>query len=339
MTPLVTTRCIGLDLIRVFAVFFVIAGHFFINTDFGKDSFGGWEMILLAAGRRLFSVSVPLFLIITGYLNINKKLSRKYYYGGIRVIVSYALISLITILFLIYYKHEDLTVGQWILKITDFSAISYGWYIEMWIGLFLLIPFLNVMWHSLETQRNRIVLIGTLLLLSALPSFVNRPSIQLLPDFWTFMYPVLFFYIGAYIRQYQPVIKSLLILMALVFLCMANPLINIFLNKGGGISPGNPFAIIGVLISALFFIGFYRIQIYNKAIRSIIEKVAICSLDMYLVSYMFDIICYKKFQCYIVNGDYLSGFAAIVSCVFLCSFAFAWFKDFIFKKFRSFIGH
>jgi len=30
---------------------------------------------------------------------------------------------------------EDLTWAKWILKIFDFSAIPYAWYIEMWIGL------------------------------------------------------------------------------------------------------------------------------------------------------------------------------------------------------------
>lgn len=325
-----TTRFTGLDLIRSFAVFFVIAGHFFINTDFGKASYGNWEMILLATGHRLFSISVPLFLIITGYLNLSKKLTKKYYNSGVRVIVSYLVISLVTIAFLVHHNHIHLTITQWLLKITGFTAISYGWYIEMWTGLFLLTPFLNTLWHSLETQRRQITLIATLFLLTALPSFTNRPSAQLLPDFWTFMYPLLFFYIGAYIRQYQPVVKPYAALAILVSLCMVNPMLNL-ISSGSGMSPGNPFAVMGTLIATVFFLLLYRIQISNSFLRLALKKISVYSLDMYLVSYMFDLLLYQKLQPHYMDAGYLKAFMLITPCVFLCSLAFAGCKDLIFK--------
>lgn len=78
--------------------------------------------------------------MLTGYLNANKAPSRKYYKGCIRVLFAYLLFSFITILFRKYYLSEDLSWTQWILKILDYSAIPYAWYIEMWIGLFLLTP-------------------------------------------------------------------------------------------------------------------------------------------------------------------------------------------------------
>ena len=324
-----TARFVGLDLIRSFAILFVITGHFFINADFGGISYCNWEMFLLAAGRRLFSISVPLFLIITGYLNWDKRLTKKYYNSGIKVIMSYLIISLVTIIFLIYHNHVNLTFSQWLFKVTNFTAISYGWYIEMWIGLFLLTPFLNTLWHSLETRQHQIILIVTLLL-TALPNFVNRPYMWLLPDFWTFMYPILFFYIGTYIRQYQPIVKRYILLPTLIVLCMVNPIINLILSKEE-MTPGNPFAVMGVLIATVFFLGFYRIQINKVSIRFILAKIAVYSLDMYLVSYMFDILYYHRFQSYYMDANYLKAFMIITSCVFFSSFTFAWFKDYLFK--------
>lgn len=94
-------------------------------------------MFLQAMSIPLFMTGVPLFLLLTGYLNINKTVSKRYYKGCIRVLASYFLFSLLTILFRKYYLQEDLTWAKWILKIFDFSAIPYAWYIEMWIGLFL----------------------------------------------------------------------------------------------------------------------------------------------------------------------------------------------------------
>ena len=74
-------------------------------------------MFLQAMSIPLFMTGVPLFLLLTGYLNINKTVSKRYYKGCIRVLASYFLFSLLTILFRKYYLQEDLTWAKWILKI------------------------------------------------------------------------------------------------------------------------------------------------------------------------------------------------------------------------------
>ncbi|WP_241147744.1 acyltransferase family protein [Barnesiella sp. An55] len=76
-------RIVGLDLIRSFAILFVIAGHFFVlNTPFRSTTFGGFSMFIQALFNPLFQTGVPLFLLLTGYLNTNKTVSKQYYKGG-----------------------------------------------------------------------------------------------------------------------------------------------------------------------------------------------------------------------------------------------------------------
>ena len=66
-------RICGLDLIRVVAIFFVIAGHFFvINTSYRSVPFTGMSMFLQGMMHSVFTVGVPLFMMLTGYLNIHK---------------------------------------------------------------------------------------------------------------------------------------------------------------------------------------------------------------------------------------------------------------------------
>lgn len=156
------TRNVGLDIIRSFAILFVIAGHFLMNTLFNSSIFEGGALFIQAVAKMLFIIGVPLFILLTGYLNTNKSINKKYYKGGIRVIISYLLFSLITIIFRKYYLHESLSWIQWGLKVLDFSAIPYGWYIEMWIGLFLLTPFLNLLYKAIPDQKQKLILIGTL---------------------------------------------------------------------------------------------------------------------------------------------------------------------------------
>ena len=169
------TRNVGLDLIRSCAILFVIAGHFFsLHTAFKTSTFEGTSLFIQATISFLFYTGVSLFLLLTGYLNTNKSINKKYYKGGVRVIISYLLFSLITIIFRKYYLHESLSWIQWGLKVLDFSAIPYGWYIEMWIGLFLLTPFLNLLYKTIPDQKQKLILVGTLYIMTALPDLLNR---------------------------------------------------------------------------------------------------------------------------------------------------------------------
>lgn len=94
------TRNVGLDFIRSCAILFVIAGHFFnLYTAFKISTFEGISLFIQATISFLFYTGVSLFLLLTGYLNTNKSINKKYYKGGIRVIISYILFSSITIIF------------------------------------------------------------------------------------------------------------------------------------------------------------------------------------------------------------------------------------------------
>lgn len=202
----------GLDLIRVIAISFVVAGHFFLNTEFKSSPFEGFSMFVQGMGQTLFGVNVALFMMLTGYLNLKKRVCKSYYRSGIRVIVSYVVISVITILFRVYYIGEEMGIVSWIMKVTGFTAIPYAWYIELWIGLFLLTPFLNILWANLESKRNRVILIVTLFLLTAPSDFLNRYGMTLAPSYWeNACCPLLFFFAGAYIKEYQPKVKKCLL--------------------------------------------------------------------------------------------------------------------------------
>ena len=73
-----SSRICGLDLIRVVAIFFVIAGHFFVlHTSLMSVPFN--ELCLFVQATLKFCVGVPLFIMLTGYLNSNKTPTRKYY--------------------------------------------------------------------------------------------------------------------------------------------------------------------------------------------------------------------------------------------------------------------
>lgn len=180
-----SSRICGLDLIRVVAIFFVIAGHFFsLNTSYRYVPFTGVSLFIQGMMNSVFTVGVPLFMMLTGYLNINKTSSKKYYKGMVRVLVAYLFFSIVTIAFRTYYLGEELSLVQWGLKIFNYSAIPYAWYIEMWIGLALLAPFLNYLYHAIPTMKQKLLLIATLFVMTALPDLCNRYGVYLMPGYF-----------------------------------------------------------------------------------------------------------------------------------------------------------
>lgn len=328
-------RSAGLDIVRSIAILFVIAGHFFMNTGAHDTVFTGLWIFPQGILRTLFKTNVPLFLILTGYLNLNKTVNRSYYKGMIAVILSYIFISVVTIFFRIHFMDEHLSIVKWILKITDFSAINYAWYIEMWIGLFLLTPFLNILWKNISTKRHKLVLIGTFYLLSALPDMFNRYGVHLVPGYWEATYPLAFYFIGSYIREYQPHTRKLSLILLILGCCLINPLFNFLFVKNHSmiqvIGDGN--GIVGIPLAAMVFLLLYRIDVNRKWLRKALESISRVSLDMYLASYMFDLAAYSYFRPYIsVNPEQsIIWFFIVVPIVFIESYIFAILKSKLFK--------
>ena len=157
----------------------------------------------------IFYVSVPLFMMLTGYLNCNKTPTKQYYIGMVRVLVAYLVFSIITILFRKYYLAEDLDLLRWIKRIFNYSAIPYAWYIEMWIGLAMLAPFLNYMYKGIPTRNQKLLLLGSLFAMTSLPDLFNRYGLYLVPAYFSkAAYPLMFYFIGCFIREYQPLVKT-----------------------------------------------------------------------------------------------------------------------------------
>lgn len=289
-------RIAGLDILRAMAIACVIGGHYFINTDFNSTPFDSPLLFLLGMLQTLTLIGVPLFLMLTGYLNLNKTdINRKYYKGIWRVLTAYLVFSVITIAVREYYFDEHKSLIKWALDITSFNAISYAWYIEMWIGLFLLTPFLNKLWHAIETKRHRQVLIATLFICTSLPDFANRYGVELLPDYWrAAAYPLLTFYLGAYLRTYQPKFKTMHLIAVIAALCLFNPVASLIVAHGKPMMhlQGSPMGIVVIPLSVCIFLLFYKSDIKNRPIKSMITKMSLVSLEMYLVAYLFDRLIY-----------------------------------------------
>ena len=330
-----TKRIFGLDLIRVFASLFTIAGHFFsLHTQYMDTPFVGASMFVQGMAQMFFR-GTPFFMLLSGYLLINKAFDNKYYHRGKKVIISYLFFSLVTILFRVLYMGESCTVMQWGMKILDFTAIPYGWYIEMWIGLFLLSPFINIMYHAIPTRKQKLLLIAILFGLSCMPLLTNRYGLSLLPEYWVDIYPLFFYLAGAYIREYRPIINKWLGISIVLGICLINPVFNILFANGHDIIQiaGGPTSAFGAILAVVVFLLFYQLDVKNMPLRQFVSFAAKMTLSIYLCCYIFDMIYYPWFKehFFISQAQFGAYFFIIVPLVFFSSMVVAWIKDWLFR--------
>lgn len=332
-------RLAGLDLVRCLAIFFVIAGHFFVlNTPFYDANFEGISLFVQASVLPLFLAGVPLFLMLTGYLNANKTICKSYYQGIWRVLFAYVFFSVLTLIFRNYYLHEQLTILQSLHRITMFSAIPYAWYIEMWIGLFLMVPFLNILYKNIHCRQHKLLLILTLYVLTAIPNCFNRYGYRIVPGYWQMCYPMMFYFIGSYIKEYQPVVKPRLLIAAIVACSLVTPIFNaLFVHNHALIKiAGDSYGVFGTIIAVAFFLLIYKVNIKNAVTTKAIANISLLALDIYLCCYIFDTIYYPWFKEYFFVSQQQFGiyFFVIVPLVFASSFVLAQLKAWLFKLVR-----
>ena len=152
-----------------------------------------------------------------------KTLSKKYYGGIVKTLGMYLLASAACIVFRVFWAKAAFP-GDLFWGILNFKTAAYGWYIEMYIGLFLLIPFLNLMWNGLTSKKQKLALVATLIVLTSLPSMLNAynfsvagwwktPVISaeyrdIFPKWWTGIYPLTYYFVGAFLREFPLKLKG-----------------------------------------------------------------------------------------------------------------------------------
>lgn len=344
MNPVSSRRSPALDIIRCTALLCVIGVHFFLYSGFWDILIVGPRLYLFTILRSITTICVPLFLLLSGYLMQNKQPNRKYYTKLLKTYGIYFLASFCNYLFTCYRTAPDLHTfhfSQMLLQTFHFQACTYAWYMDMYWGLFLLIPFLNILYHGLTTQKEKQTLIFVLLLLTALPHLTNVYSYAedfgwmlsssnqlyegLLPTWWIRLYPLTYYFLGAYLHDYPLKLsrkKNAFYTLAAFFLIGT---FNYAVSYGKQFQDGSWHAWgspLVILQTVLFFNwvaqGDYRR--FPTRCAAVLARISELSFGAYLVSGMFDQlfhgILYERQPTIVYR---LSYFPIVVLAVFCCS--------------------
>lgn len=193
-------REFGLDLTRAVAAALVLTVHFFMHSGFYDYPLQGVEMALASMVRMACMTCVPMFMMLTGWLCVDRRWSPGYYRKLLPILLTYVLAGCLCMLFNVAGRGVEIIPLGAFRRLLDYTAVPYGWYVEMYIGLFLLSPFLNAAWRGMG-DRERRALVITMLLLTAVPTLVNAKW-QILPDWWVQLYPLTYYFLGAWLREH-----------------------------------------------------------------------------------------------------------------------------------------
>ena len=282
-------RIIGIDLVKVLAVILVLSVHFFYNTKFYQTETFGINMKIQMIVRNFCFMCVPLFLVTTGFLNKEKEYNKSFFKKLINILIIWAFYSTIEflVLHLIHKDYNGLNIGAFINSLLSFKACGYSWYIEMFIGLFLLSPIINNAFENFD-QKNRRNLLIISIILFALPSFINtvfKNSLHL-PNWWIGFYPIAYYILGKWIYYEKPVLNKRVLIVLMFFA----QLLMFFYNVSYKINDYHLFIV--YIPTALTFLFCYNIDIKNGFITKIIVYLSTITLDIYLASSLIDKLIY-----------------------------------------------
>lgn len=339
-----TVRNPAMDIIRCFALLGVISIHFFLHTGYYELILTGKRVYLFTLLRCASMICVPLFIMLSGYLLKNKKPQPSYYTKLGKTVSIYILASLCCYIYAHYLAADAAgtgSLGELLRGILSFQAAPYAWYIQMYLGLFLLIPYLNLIYQGLPDEKSRRQLVLTMIILTALPGVINVFRYndgwqftgnsfiinQIFPNWWQFLYPLTYYFLGSYLRDHPLKLKRSVNALLLLAVVVVNGSINFwicyedyYLQASWQAWESLPNLIQSVLIFNLLAQGNYSKA--GPRTCAVLARLSDWCLGGYLVSWIFDSVFYR-----ILNDiqpetvQKLLWYPVIVPVVYLCSLA------------------
>lgn len=308
-----THRESGADLVRCVGLLFVVSVHSFLYNGFYSAPQTGVLMWTADSARWLFFCCNGLFMTLTGYLRSGRPF--RGYRHLLPILTGYALTCGVSFPIFHFFLGEPASLIDWLDKFVNFG--NYAWYVEMYIGLFLLSPFLNLLLERLSTRRQYLWLLGTLLFLTALPSLT---SISLAPDYWTGLYPLTYYVLGAGVRRFRPKIP------AWVSLCLAG-LTAMGLGAVSVLSTDKGFSTVftqgyggfwTTLVTLFVFLGLIQIRCKGLFAKILAFMAGGC-FEGYILSRLLDIWTYSSFPQWNTPKNYILSFLCITLPTFFLS--------------------
>ncbi len=296
----VSTRQTNIELLRLIAACGVIVLHYNSNTDgaFYIAPDNSINQFILVFLESLSICAVNVFVLISGYFLSRSNIRDFFKPAGL-------LMQVAVFAILAFFIEKILIPGSVTIDTLFEFLFSSNWYIYVFIALYMISPFINVMWKALNTAGKRILLAFSFFFFSVYPTFIDvliywsgrqlngssTIGLEGSQAGYTIVNFILLYIIGAFIRDSSDSkLPSNGNLFPRYFICLCLDMAWAFLD---GIRQGkkiydtiawnysNPFIIAEAAIIVMIFLNL------NIKQNKVINKLASASLTVYILHLRF----------------------------------------------------
>lgn len=184
------------ELLRIISMFFIVFGHIINHSNLLNMTTGTTNFILRVIFFFLI-IHVNCFMLITGYYQSKSNFRIKKLVKLILEIAFYNLVinSILRLTGLVNYSNVE-----FLTKILFYNFQSY-WFIQCYIIIYLISPFLNKLIDNLDRRQFKQLILILIGCFSLFPFFTGNLFYQL--DGYTVSQYIILYFIGAYIRKFQ----------------------------------------------------------------------------------------------------------------------------------------
>ena len=178
-------------------MFMIIAGHAITHTDI-LDTLGGINYYLIKLFDIVFNVAVNIYVLISGYLLCDKQFKvKKIFLLWFQVFFYSTLIYLV----LVVLGQANFEIGEFVNVLLPISGNRY-WFARVYLGLYLLTPFLNILINNMNKKQHQYLLIVCTVLFSLWKSFIPFATTLNVEGGNSIIWFCVLYMFAAYIKRY-----------------------------------------------------------------------------------------------------------------------------------------
>lgn len=276
-----STRNPNFEILRIIAIIMILILHY-LNGDLGgalSNTIAGTNNFYAIRFIEGFSiVAVNCFVLITGYYMIDKTAIKLY--KPINLVLIAIFYSLVLYLISIYLNINTFTLEG--LKTIMMVMYNPKWFMVAYIGLFILIPYLNKIVVGMDEYQYRKLIIVLIVLLSIVPTFFNKVCYN--DGGYGVLSFIMIYFIGGYLKLHYKAERSKIYYFAVYILCTTAATIlmisNIIDSTDGWWTYWNYNDILIVVGSIGLFLFFEKMNIKSNRI---INYLATFTFPIYLI--------------------------------------------------------
>lgn len=327
-----TKRQSNLELLRIISTICIIIFHGEGLMCFSAQKLD-FNSFMLESFNYLGELGVNIFVIISGYFMLNKKISIKKIISIVLTVNFYFIIEsyIGCNLHLLPPTHS---AGEFIKQYMFPVTLGRFWFITTYLYLYIFSPFINQFLNSLSKEMFKKYLLVSLVFLSVIPSLFGLlyGSSLIINPYSNLIWFILLYSVGAYIRKFDISFldtrkKSLIVLITSWTLLLLNiPIIfylkNFFVSLGTErCSYGcNPNSLLLTISSIALFQIFVKTKINNNKVINTFATTTLgvyistsIVLDRFIWQYLFNIIQYAYYPLGFLGVIFISIFLFLIA--------------------------